>query len=372
MRIAFVSATSGIDTQTHLKAQGMAARGHDVWVVAMGAVTEQAESRDGAVRVLRTPSPLLANPELSEAEQWPAWSEAVAEALRELHERERLDVVDFPERGGVGYRFALDRLDPWVPMTVHVHEPPMGLEIDGIALRRADRIYASSAYSANWVAHAHGLDPEAIEVLHMGVDTARFHPGLGPKHVRPTVLYAGALTESSGAPILLEAVLKAAHAIPALRVRMLGRGPDRTRDFLRARVAVAGQIGILDLPGDVAYHELPHELCRGHVFVLPTRNASGAESLLEAMACGLPVIACSGSGAAEVVEPGANGLLVPPDDPNALAEALVALADPGRREAMAAHALAYAREEASCVPRLDRLEELLLEVASGRVSVCRP
>jgi glycosyltransferase involved in cell wall biosynthesis len=395
MRLAFVSqayppdtATGGIGTQTRLKARGMAARGHDVWVVAMGTAAEPIEQLDGPVRVLRVPSPLHDDPELTESGLWRAWSAAVAETLRELHAHTALDLVDFPEYGGEGHDFSLERLDPWVSMTVQVHGPlamlaetigwpepgsellRVGLEMEGTALRRADLVYSSSALSADWVAHAHGVDRSAIDVLHVGVDTERFRPGLAPRHVRPTVVYVGAISESKGAFVLLDAVLRAAETVPGLRVRMLGRGTPKVTEELRRRADEAGRPAVLDLAGYVGHDQLPHELCRGHVLALPSRYEGGPGLvLLEAMACGLPVIACAGSGAAEAVAPGVSGLLVPPDDPEALAQALVALAQPARREAMAARALAYARAEASCVPRLDRLEELLAGVVDARVVV---
>ena len=69
--------------------------------------------------------------------------------------------------------------------------------------------------------------------------------------------------------------------------------------------------------------ELPEHLSRAHVFAAPSLYEGGPGFVyLEAMACGLPVIACAGSGAAEVVFPGENGLLVPPGDVDALADAL--------------------------------------------------
>ena len=388
MKLAFVSqsyppdpTTGGIGTQTWLKAQGMAARGHDVWVLACGRRRYPEEWRDGRVRVLRLPAPPW---DFAEHERWLRWSETVSRALHDLHARERLSLVDFAEYGGEGYHFARRPTVPPLPITVQIHGPlamlsetidwpprdsellRVGLEMEGTLVRAADLVYSSSALSADWVADAHGVDRAAIEVLHVGVDLQRFRPGLAERAERPTVLFVGALSESKGVFVLLDAVLRAAERIPELRVRMLGNGSARTVDQLRHQAELAGRPEVLELPGYVDHDELPKQLCRGNILVLPSRYEGGPGLvLLEAMACGLPVIACTGSGAAEAVVPGATGLLVPPGDAGPLTEAIVSmLEDPDRHAAMSAHALAHARSDASSVPRLDRLEQLLLAVAA--------
>jgi glycosyltransferase involved in cell wall biosynthesis len=124
---------------------------------------------------------------------------------------------------------------------------------------------------------------------------------------------------------------------------------------LRRRAAAAGREDLLELGGFVERQRLPEEFSRADVFAAPSRYEGGPGFVyLEAMACGLPVIACSGSGAAEVVVPGENGLLVPPDDVGSLASALRQLlndhAELGRR------ARAFALTHADAERCLDRLE----------------
>jgi glycosyltransferase involved in cell wall biosynthesis len=110
------------------------------------------------------------------------------------------------------------------------------------------------------------------------------------------------------------------------------------------------------LPGFVERERLPDELSRARVFAAPSRYEGGPGFVyLEAMACGLPVIACAGSGAAEVVIPGENGALVPPGDVPAVADALRKLLG-GERDAMARRARAYAVEHADGERCLDRIE----------------
>ena len=97
------------------------------------------------------------------------------------------------------------------------------------------------------------------------------------------------------------------------------------------------------MTGYVPHAQLPQELCRAHVFAAPSRYEGGPGMVyLEAMACGLPVIACAGSGAAEVVSDGATGRLIPPDDPATLAATLrTLLEDHALREQTGETAQAY-------------------------------
>jgi len=122
---------------------------------------------------------------------------------------------------------------------------------------------------------------------------------------------------------LLEAAIKIAPAFPGLRVRMFGREEKQVAAALRKRAAAAGCEDILEFAGFADHNTLPLELSQADVFAAPSRYEGGPGFVyLEAMACGLPAIACESSGAAEVIVPGENGALVPPDNVDALADAL--------------------------------------------------
>jgi glycosyltransferase involved in cell wall biosynthesis len=115
---------------------------------------------------------------------------------------------------------------------------------------------------------------------------------------------------------------------------------------------------LLEFTGFVAREELPRHLCTADVFAAPSCYEGGPGFVyLEAMACGLPVIACAGSGAAEVITAGVTGLLVAPHDPGQVAGALrTILADDELRRAMGRRAREYVEQEADsrdCVRRLE-------------------
>ena len=165
---------------------------------------------------------------------------------------------------------------------------------------------------------------------------------------------------------MLEAALRLADAFPGLHLRLIGPGEAAVKQALWERVRNAGLPALLDLPGFVRREELSAHLSRAHVFAAPSVYEGGPGFVyLEAMACGLPVIACSGSGAAEVVLPEDNGLLVPPGDVDALVEALRRLlADAEGREAMGRRARRYVEQEADSRVCLRRLEAFYADVVA--------
>jgi glycosyltransferase involved in cell wall biosynthesis len=157
-----------------------------------------------------------------------------------------------------------------------------------------------------------------------------------------------------------------AAEIAGLRLRLVGRCETGLAADLRARVHRRGHPDLLELTGYVPHAQLPQELCRAHVFAAPSFYEGGPGLVyLEAMACGLPVIACGGSGAAEVVSDGATGRLIQPDDPDILAGALrTLLEDRALREQMGEVAQAYAVREADSQVCMQRLEQFYRAAAS--------
>jgi glycosyltransferase involved in cell wall biosynthesis len=139
----------------------------------------------------------------------------------------------------------------------------------------------------------------------------------------PEFVIVARLVHQKGIDILLEAFARIADQAPEWRLSLIGDGP--LRDEL---AALAGALGIAER---VAFHghlasPLEH-LRRSSVFVLPSRFEGMPNSLLEAMAAGLPPIVSDASpGPLEMVEDGRTGLVVPVEDTDALAAAMLRLA----------------------------------------------
>jgi glycosyltransferase involved in cell wall biosynthesis len=398
MRILLVSqeyppetAKGGVGTQTYVKAHGLAALGHEVHVLSRSPQRVRHEYRDGEVYVTRIAGFYDRMPLHTMLAEWVTYSAEVAAEIASLHQRRPLGLIDFPEWGSEGYVHLLNQTE-WnhIPTLVQIHGPivlfahTLGwpdpesdayrvlTEMERFCLQHADAVYSSSACSRDWCVRHYGLDAEQIPVLHTGVDTQRFFPQAGVKETRPTIVFMGRLTPHKGADLLVEAACRLGRKYPDLQLRMLGKGDDAFVDRLRSKTAEHGLPDLLDLPGFVAREELPAQLSRAHVFAAPSKYEPGPGLVcLEAMACGLPVVACDGAGAAEVVTSGRNGFLVPPGDSEALAERLgTLLADSQTREHMAAHARDDVQREADSALCLRRLEAFYQAVAGkGRKEV---
>jgi glycosyltransferase involved in cell wall biosynthesis len=152
--------------------------------------------------------------------------------------------------------------------------------------------------------------------------------GLGP-----VLLYVGRYTEVKRIPLLIRAF---ARAQPRFDMRtplvLLGGYPGEWEGQHPLEVIEAEGVSDVFLAGWRGHRDLPSGLNASDVVVLPSVREQFGQVLVEGMACGLPVIAKDAYGPAEIVDHGETGWLVPPDDEEALADALVdAVNDPGKR-----------------------------------------
>jgi glycosyltransferase involved in cell wall biosynthesis len=125
---------------------------------------------------------------------------------------------------------------------------------------------------------------------------------------------AGPNNSTKGISELWPAFLRLRERYPGLRLRVVGDPPD----------GIAGGDGV-EIIGRIPRQAMPDEYRRGDLFVLPTLSDNTPVTLMEAMACGLPVVATAVGGIPELVVPGATGRLVPPGDVSALAAAIEGL-----------------------------------------------
>jgi glycosyltransferase involved in cell wall biosynthesis len=227
------------------------------------------------------------------------------------------------------------------------------------SIRLADAVYSSSACSTRWCADHYGLNPRSVPTIHAGIETALFTPKPDRRETRPTIVYVGRLARNKGTSVLIDAIRLVVQQTAPLRVLMIGSGTDAYVRQLKETVAKSGLADVVEFPGFVPRDDLPSYLARAHIFTAPSHFEGGPGLVnLEAMACGLPVVACAGSGAAEVVEDGANGFLVTPGSPEELAAALLKLLTrPELREQIGARARQYVLEHAASDTCVERIEQ---------------
>jgi glycosyltransferase involved in cell wall biosynthesis len=183
----------------------------------------------------------------------------------------------------------------------------------------ADRIVAITESLRRFTVERVGVPAEKVETIHYGLDGLPQPWGENP----PDDVPAGARVLLSTSRLVaqkgIDVAIRALPELPADRVLVvLGEGPDRPAlEALARRLGVAGRVF---LPGRVP--DVSAWLRRAEVYVHPARWEGFGLGVLEAMLAGLPVVASNVSSLPELVLDGETGVLVPPDDPGALAAAL--------------------------------------------------
>ena len=228
------------------------------------------------------------------------------------------------------------------------------------ALARADLVCAASEFlrlrTLEYCEH-----DTRVEVVPFGVDLTRFHPSPRPVS-EPVIGFVKHLLPQYGPGVLVEAMQTVARALPAARLVLVGRGASAPE--LRAQVAELGLQDRVEFRGWVPQDQLPELLRSFSVFAMPSLFESFGVAAVEAQATGIPVVASRVGGIPEVIADGETGLLVPPSNSRALADALVGLlADGELRKRLGRAARERAARKFDWRENVSRMEALYGELA---------
>lgn len=213
-----------------------------------------------------------------------------------------------------------------------------GEVITAISCHSADLIFSLSEFSKKDISRAYRVAASKIAVTYAGVDSpflARSPTPARKSDDRFSLLFCGRLNgphEQKGIDVLLKSLpLVLRHHDTVLNIIGTGARLEQYR-ALADELNVSRYVNFLGL---LEHDRMPAYYAQADLFVLPSRRESFGLVLAEAMACGVPVVATTAGAIPEVVEDGVTGLLVPPDDPEALAQAITSLlSDPDRMKAM--------------------------------------
>jgi glycosyltransferase involved in cell wall biosynthesis len=194
-------------------------------------------------------------------------------------------------------------------------------------LQAADRIVFVSQAMTRHAIDTYGVRPERCATVVNGINTAVFHPqdrtrsrqALDLPADAPVIVYVGRLIEAKGLRELVASVTKLRQTRPDLRTILIGEGPYR--ETLKGLITDAGQQDHIILAGGQLPERVAQYINGADVLTLPSWSEGYPNVLVEALACGCPVVATNVGGIPEIVT-AANGLLVPPKDAGALAAAL--------------------------------------------------
>lgn len=209
--------------------------------------------------------------------------------------------------------FSADQRDQW-------------FDYERRAYDSALHIFTRSKAVQESVIHGYGIPSEKVTVINAGVNFALLPEADSCPDTGALVLFIGKEFHRKGGDILLEAFAKARKYIPSARLRMVTKGPIPSGLPLDGVEVIAPTWN---------RSELARLYCEADLFVLPSRLETWGDVLLEAMAYYLPCIGVHSDAMGEIILDGETGLLVPPQDSEALAEALIRLlSDPLERTRM--------------------------------------
>jgi glycosyltransferase involved in cell wall biosynthesis len=220
--------------------------------------------------------------------------------------------------------------------------------------------YLSGLVDAPTASHLHRI--------YHGIDRNRFFPMAEVPSSPPVILAVGRFVEKKGFPYLIDACARLkAQGIP-FRCQIVGGGP--LKEELQARIASAGLTDTVDLLAARAQDELVDLYRSATVVALPCVVLENGDRdgipnvLVEAMSMGRPVVSTAISGIPELIEDGKSGILVPPRDAGALADALIRLlGDVELRRGLAEAAQHTVSRDFDMARNVERLESLFMATA---------
>jgi glycosyltransferase involved in cell wall biosynthesis len=398
-RVLPVHGIGGMQDHTADLARGLVAAGHAVDVITARHPDGLRALEVGGVRRRYVDAP-------SDNFAGRAWRERSYEAFRRIHVQEPFDVVH--GEGSSALELVRKGVHRTTPFVVMFHGNFVGLvraslrrqlrarslldvarEQRGL-LSLARRHYAKgnswvfreceaivpSAQQVADTCRSHRLDPARVHVVPNGVDTAAFRPR--PQGETRAALglpdgflfvCAGRLSREKGTHHAVHALAQARDRIPLARLLVVGDGAERRRlERLTSKLGLRERVVFL---GAQPPEKMPALLASANAFLFPTERDEAAPLVLpQAMACGVPVVASTRGGITEVIDkPGENGLLVPPGNVSALAEAATSLyEDEHLRTRLADGALERVRG-AYTLERMVASTVAVYETAIGRIRI---
>jgi glycosyltransferase involved in cell wall biosynthesis len=293
-----------------------------------------------------------------------------------LLRRGQFDIVhahSFRTELGSVFWSRLSGLAPIVVRTVHnvdeFYVSPRYAPLTRLSAHGLDKIVAISDAVAEYLRHGAALPDRKVVRIHYGIDPAPFQPDLPPPSrrpesdplSRPTLGMVARLAPQKGHRVLFDALPAVRAAIPDVHVRVIGHEELSTTAELRH---YAAERGVEDLVGFEGFRaDVARVMADMDVFVLPSLWEGFGLVLLEAMAAGRPVVASAVGPIPEIVVDGVTGLLVPPGDSAALAEAAIRLlCDPELAAALGRAGRARVERELKVDTMVARTESLYHEL----------
>jgi len=229
-----------------------------------------------------------------------------------------------------------------------------------LVLREATRILVQSSHTKELTVAYHGISPERIEVLPVGVDTRTFAPDAGATDDN-NVAFVGRLNDPrKNVHFLLEAFAQVRESVPDASLTLVGADPPQRHVN---KIEALGLEDAVNTPGRVP--EVVPYLQRASVFAFPSQYEGFGIAGLEALACGTPVVSTRCGGPEDFIRDGETGYLTDIGDVDTFADRLCTLlTDTERRRAFGEAARELAVEQFDTALIADRLRAVFRDVAT--------
>jgi glycosyltransferase involved in cell wall biosynthesis len=232
-----------------------------------------------------------------------------------------------------------------------------------LVLRHADAVLASSRFLANATCQYAKFPEERVPVYYWGVDLQQFPPAQiskkNGKNDQIVIGFVKHLVPKYGVEYLLRAIPVVRKKYPMIKILLLGEGTLRQAlEKLAADLDIADVVHFL---GPISHAQVPKYLEQMDIFVMPSvyESETFGVAAVEAQAMGIPVIATKVGGVPEAVADGVTGILVPPRNSDALAEAIIRLIeDNDLRESMSHEGPRFVARHFDWGKNAGRVEEL--------------
>jgi glycosyltransferase involved in cell wall biosynthesis len=166
-----------------------------------------------------------------------------------------------------------------------------------------------------------GISSDRVHTIYNGLNIERFATTRNRSRGGQLVISVGNIRRVKGHDIFIRAAAIIARRFPRARFSIVGEVLEP--QYFQELLTLIDSLALADrFHFECGVTDLPSFLAAAEIFVLPSRSEGFSNALIEAMAASLPVVATSVGGNPEAVEDGITGLLVPPEDPDALADAL--------------------------------------------------
>jgi glycosyltransferase involved in cell wall biosynthesis len=332
----------GVGTYVYEMSRIFAGTGHRVFVIT-GAAGDPSDYMDAGVHVFRVEvrrsrvlDPL--RKKLPGFVERLEYSGAVSRKMREIVPRYHIDIVESCEARAEGFWYYLFRNKPRLVIKLHTPEgivyalnrEPQSRDrrliekLEEWWICRAHKIIGLSEAINDLTRRHYRLKLKDIPLVVNPVDSDLFKPGSFSSKADHAVLYVGRLEFRKGVHILVRAMPRVLEKFPQARFILVG-DDCAMKSWLLEKINRLGIGDSVEFIGRLPREELAGYYQRSTVCVVPSLWENHPYTILEAMACGTPVIASASGGIPELVKDAVNGVLVAPGSSRALADAIMSL-----------------------------------------------